>query len=605
MCGIVGAINNRSVTGMLIEGLERLSYRGYDSAGVAVSMFDRIRRRRAKGKVDALRSTLERNPLEGRIGIAHTRWATHGQPDKRNAHPHMTDDVAVVHNGIIENYNVLREELEGLGHEFTSDTDSEVIPHLITRYLNTGSDPMAAMRQTMSRLQGSYAIAAVFRECDCLFAARQGSPLVIGVGEDGHFVASDANAIGDRVKQIIHLENADLARLTEDAVVIFDSKGAQVQRMVEDQVFDVQSSGKDGFRHYMLKEIHEQPEVVARTSAQYLDDECQLVSSPGLDELAKIDRLNIVACGTSYYAGMIGKHWIESLARKPVDIEVASEFRYRDTPLSANDASLFISQSGETADTLAAMEYAASVGQKLVSIVNVPNSTMEREADMVLHTKAGPEIGVASTKAFTSQLSILLGMAVSMARAQGTIDVSRQQQIVEAIQSIPYIIDGLLEDGGHIESIARSLRKATNMLYLGRGVAFPLAQEGALKLKEISYIHAEAYPAGELKHGPIALVDEDLPVVVIAPRDALFDKTISNLREVASRGARVILISDRQGIEEAKEYISAAIEMPEVDPVIVPFIYSIPLQLLAYHVALVKGTDVDQPRNLAKSVTVE
>jgi len=605
MCGIVGAINNRSVTGMLIEGLERLSYRGYDSAGVAVSMFDRIRRRRAKGKVDALRSTLERNPLEGRIGIAHTRWATHGQPDKRNAHPHMTDDVAVVHNGIIENYNVLREELEGLGHEFTSDTDSEVIPHLITRYLNTGSDPMAAMRQTMSRLQGSYAIAAVFRECDCLFAARQGSPLVIGVGEDGHFVASDANAIGDRVKQIIHLENADLARLTEDAVVIFDSKGAQVQRMVEDQVFDVQSSGKDGFRHYMLKEIHEQPEVVARTSAQYLDDECQLVSSPGLDELAKIDRLNIVACGTSYYAGMIGKHWIESLARKPVDIEVASEFRYRDTPLSANDASLFISQSGETADTLAAMEYAASVGPKLVSIVNVPNSTMEREADMVLHTKAGPEIGVASTKAFTSQLSILLGMAVSMARAQGTIDVSRQQQIVEAIQSIPYIIDGLLEDGGHIESIARSLRKATNMLYLGRGVAFPLAQEGALKLKEISYIHAEAYPAGELKHGPIALVDEDLPVVVIAPRDALFDKTISNLREVASRGARVILISDRQGIEEAKEYISAAIEMPEVDPVIVPFIYSIPLQLLAYHVALVKGTDVDQPRNLAKSVTVE
>jgi len=605
MCGIVGAINSKSVTDILVEGLERLSYRGYDSAGVAVSMFDRIRRRRAKGKVDALRSTLERSPLEGRIGIAHTRWATHGQPDSRNAHPHMTDEVAVVHNGIIENYAVLREDLEILGHKFSSETDSEVIPHLITQFLNTGSDPMEAMRLTMARLQGSYAVAAVFKECDCLFAVRQGSPLVVGVGEDGHFVASDANAIGDRVHQIIHLENSDLARLTKDTVVIFDNNGDEVQRIAEDQVFSEQSSGKNGYRHYMLKEIHEQPEVITRTALQYLDEENSLVHSPGLGELAAVERMNIVACGTSYYAGMIGKHWIESLVNKPVDIEIASEFRYRDTPLSSGDASLFISQSGETADTLAAMDHARDKGQKLVSIVNVPNSTMQREADMVFHTKAGPEIGVASTKAFTSQLSVLLGMAISMAKAKGTIDATRQQQIIDAIQSVPSVIEDLLDDKEHIESIARSLRKATNMLYLGRGISFPLALEGALKIKEISYIHAEAYPAGELKHGPIALVDEDMPVVVIAPRDTLFEKTISNLREVSSRGAKIILISDQQGIEEAKGFISAAIEMPGVDPVIVPFIYSIPLQLLAYHVALVKGTDVDQPRNLAKSVTVE
>lgn len=605
MCGIVGAINHQSVTEMLVEGLERLSYRGYDSAGVAVSMIDKIKRRRAKGKVSMLRNALTRNPLEGTIGIAHTRWATHGQPDRKNAHPHMSDKVAVVHNGIVENYGPLRAELEARGHRFKSETDSEVIPHLITDYLNAELNPQQAMREAMNKLHGSYAIAVMFKECNSLFAARHGSPLVIGIGEQGHFVASDANAIGDRVSHIIHLENGDLAQLRQDSVVIYDDQGDVVQRLSEDMQFSNETSGKNGYRHYMLKEIHEQPDVIGRTVAQYLDEQHKLVESPMLDDLAKVDRMNIVACGTSYYAGMIGKHWFETLARKPVDIDVASEFRYRDAPLSPSDASLFISQSGETADTLAAMEYAAENNQQLVSIVNVAQSTMERISDVVLHTRAGIEIGVASTKAFTSQLAVLLGMALSMARAENRIDTARLQQIIEAIQSLPAMIETMLQDDSHIEAIARSLRTVGNMLYLGRGVGYPLAQEGALKLKEISYIHAEAYPAGELKHGPIALVDEDLPVVFIAQRDQLFKKSLSNLREVASRGAKIILISDREGIEAAGDHVTASIEMPEVDPVIAPFIYSIPLQLLAYHVALVKGTDVDQPRNLAKSVTVE
>lgn len=605
MCGIVGAINNQTITDILVEGLERLSYRGYDSAGVAVSMIDDIRRHRAKGKVTMLRQALTKNPLEGTIGIAHTRWATHGQPDHRNAHPHMSDKVAVVHNGIVENYGELRKTLEARGHIFSSETDSEVIPHLITDYINAGLQPRDAIRSAMSRLKGSYAIAVMFKKCNSLFAARQGSPLVIGAGKGGHFVASDANAIGDWVSKIVHLENGDLAELNQDSVVIYDASDNTVQRLIQDMRFNHIAAGKKGYRHYMLKEIHEQPKAIARTVAQYLQPDGQLAESSMLDRLSRADRINIVACGTSYHAGMVGKHWIETLARIPVDIDIASEFRYRDAPLGNRDASLFISQSGETADTLSAMQYSKEHGQKVASIVNVPGSTMERESDIVLYTKAEPEISVASTKAFTSQLAVLIGMALSMARARGVLNTGRQQQVIKAIRSIPQVVGEVLGDDQRIRRIARSLRKATNMLYLGRGVAYPLAKEGALKLKEVTYIHSEAYPAGELKHGPIALVNEDLPVVVIAPRDALFEKTLSNLREVASRGGKVILISDAKGVEEAGDFIVSAIEMPDVDPVILPFIYSIPLQLLAYYVALARGTDVDQPRNLAKSVTVE
>jgi glucosamine--fructose-6-phosphate aminotransferase (isomerizing) len=607
MCGIYGVINGQSVTGSLMAGLSSLSYRGYDSAGIAVIGPAGLERRRAEGKLEQLACLLESAPVEGTVGIAHTRWATHGSPTRRNAHPHMTAKVAVVHNGIIENCLELRKLLEGEGYVFQSDTDSEVVPLMVTRFLDMGMDEVSALRGTSDLLDGSFAIAAVFNDCpDMLFAMRQGSPLVLSQSRNGCAIASDANALGEDARDVCYLQDGDLACIGKSGAVILDASGTKVERQMLRVDIKGQRQGKEGYRHFMLKEIHQQPEVLAKTAAHYLDSDAAAIRLPELPfRLETLQRLSIVACGTSHYAGMIGKYWLEGFSGLPVNLDIASEYRYRNAPLSRDEAALFISQSGETADTLAALRYARNAGQKSLSLVNVPNSSMAQESDGYFPTLAGTEIGVASTKAFTAQMTVLLLFALAVARSNRLLDAVEEKRLTGQVLKLPEVMSEFLKDDDNIRCVARKLQHAANIIYLGRGIAYPLALEGALKLKEISYIHAEAYPAGELKHGPIALIDDQMPIVMIAPPGPLFGKSISNLREVASRGARIILISNQDGANEAAEFIEDAIVMPDTEELLVPILYTLPLQLLAYHVAVLKGTDVDQPRNLAKSVTVE
>lgn len=605
MCGIFAAINKTSVTNNLLSGLSSLSYRGYDSAGIAVVKQGAIQRVRAPGKIDALESRLRQSPLEGNIGIAHTRWATHGLPNETNAHPHMTSRVAVAHNGIVENYETLRRRLEKSGYIFESETDSETISQLITYYLDLGLNQEQSLCKALSEVEGSYGVAVIFQDDpNTLYAARKGSPLILGKSEDGFYVSSDINAFCDDVTSITYLKDGDVARLNQEDFSVFNLEGQKIDRLLQKLEKDGYESGKQGYDHFMLKEIHEQPDVFERTWRHYFNNQVQDFQLPELNVNPNdITSINIVACGTSFFAGMVAKYWIEEYAQVPVNIDIASEFRYRKAPLDSKSLAIFISQSGETADTLAAMEHAKKAGMSCVSFVNVLTSTMAMESDAVLPTLAGPEIGVASTKAFISQLTSLLIFTLSI--EQHDHNPLTAFETKKVMERMPHMLRDYLSDTQDIQKVAQLLVDANNMLYLGRGIAYPLAEEGALKIKEISYIHAEAYPAGELKHGPLALVDENMPVVVIAPPDELFSKTLSNLREVASRGGKIILISNRECLDMAKDYIQAEIELPDVEEQFVPILYTLPLQLLAYYVALGKGHDVDQPRNLAKSVTVE
>jgi glucosamine--fructose-6-phosphate aminotransferase (isomerizing) len=607
MCGIFAAINGSSVTHSEIEGLRALAYRGYDSAGIAIIGANGLERRRASGKIDNLVAHLGDNPLAGPIGIGHTRWATHGKPTEDNAHPHMTDRVAVVHNGIIENYAELRTEMEEQGFAFSSETDSEVIPVLLTHYMNAGQMPAEAMRTVSGRLQGAFAVVAIFNDDpDHLYAARQNSPLVVGASVNGGYLSSDANAFGNQVQRICHMQNGDVAMISRTDVKIFDHLGSVADRQWTDYDHLSESVGKEGYRHFMLKEMHEQPAVIEKTLDYYLDSQGEQLALPTLPfDPANVRRLSIVACGTSYYAGTVAKHMIEEMIGIAVDVDIASEFHTRGVELDPQQPVLFISQSGETADTLAALRHAKAQGAKTLAIVNVANSTMGVESDCMLPTLAGPEIGVASTKAFTAQLTTLISLALFIARAKGRMNDDEVKTAIKAIRDVTPSFSKLLEDQNEIISISQHIQHVDHILYVGRGTAYPMAMEGALKLKEISYIHAEAYAAGELKHGPIALLDDDLQVVMVAPPGPLFEKTLSNLREIASRGAKITLISDEAGVKKANAFIANAITMPSCEDIAIPLLYALPLQLLAYHVAVMKGTDVDQPRNLAKSVTVE
>lgn len=608
MCGIVGIISNRQVTPLLIDGLKRLEYRGYDSAGVATLVDGKIERRRAKGKIVNLEKKIAENPLPGTIGIGHTRWATHGVPNETNAHPHATKYVAVVHNGIIENYRELRDELKELGHVFESETDTEVVVHLISQKIEEGLDPQTAVAQSLKRLNGAFALAIIFagRE-DILIGARKGAPLAVGFGDGEMFLGSDALALASLTQKIMYLEDGDWVVLTHSSATVYDENGNEAERPVEQSSTSGAMIGKGGYRHFMLKEIYEQPQVIGDTLNTMINQDMDTITLPNVPfDLKEMTRLTIVACGTSYYAGLVGKYWIESIARVPVDIDVASEFRYRRPVMEKGGVALFISQSGETADTLAALRYCKEQGQKIVSIVNVSASTMARESDCVLKTLAGPEIGVASTKAFTTQLTLLACFAIALGRAKGALSRSEESRLSRALVEVPSRAAEVLNNDQAIEKIAQNLMvPAHDVLYLGRGSSYPIALEGALKLKEISYIHAEGYAAGEMKHGPIALIDEGVPVVVVAPTDELFDKTISNMQEVLARGGKVVFFGDKDGVGTVKDRSAATIVLPTVDPFVAPILYAIPVQLLAYHTAVAKGTDVDQPRNLAKSVTVE
>lgn len=608
MCGIVGIISNRQVTPLLIDGLKRLEYRGYDSAGVATLVDGKIERRRAKGKIVNLEKKIAENPLPGTIGIGHTRWATHGVPNETNAHPHATKYVAVVHNGIIENYRELRDELKELGHVFESETDTEVVVHLISQKIEEGLDPQTAVAQSLKRLNGAFALAIIFagRE-DILIGARKGAPLAVGFGDGEMFLGSDALALASLTQKIMYLEDGDWVVLTHSSATVYDENDKEAERPVEQSSTSGAMIGKGGYRHFMLKEIYEQPQVIGDTLNTMINQDMDTITLPNVPfDLKEMTRLTIVACGTSYYAGLVGKYWIESIARVPVDIDVASEFRYRRPVMEKGGVALFISQSGETADTLAALRYCKEQGQKIVSIVNVSASTMARESDCVLKTLAGPEIGVASTKAFTTQLTLLACFAIALGRAKGALSRSEESRLSRALVEVPSRAAEVLNNDQAIEKIAQNLMvPAHDVLYLGRGSSYPIALEGALKLKEISYIHAEGYAAGEMKHGPIALIDEGVPVVVVAPTDELFDKTISNMQEVLARGGKVVFFGDKDGVGTVKDRSAAAIVLPTVDSFVAPILYAIPVQLLAYHTAVAKGTDVDQPRNLAKSVTVE
>ena len=608
MCGIIGILGTEDVSDRLLDGLKRLEYRGYDSAGIATLVGGQIERRRAEGKLANLARVLRENPLPGTTGIAHTRWATHGAPTVDNAHPHATNEVALVHNGIIENFKPLREELLADGRTLHSQTDSEVVAHLISREVEAGVDPATATGRVLKRLHGAFALAILFRgDDDLLIGARRGSPLVVGYGEDGEmFLGSDAIALGPLTRRIAYLEEGDWAVLRRGQVQVFDAHDQPVTRAIVDSQVTGGLIDKGNHRHFMQKEIFEQPTVVAQTLGSYLRPLEELVALPALPfDLSAIKRVSIVACGTSFYAGMVGKYWIEALARLPVELDIASEFRYRDPVLTEGGLALFISQSGETADTLAALRHAKANGQRIATVVNVTSSSMARESELVLPTHAGPEIGVASTKAFTCQLAVLAAFAVALGRAQGRLSLEDEHRLVRLLGEVPKAMNVALAESDAIERLAGRVAPAKDVLYLGRGPDYPLALEGALKLKEISYIHAEGYAAGEMKHGPIALIDEHVPVVAIAPSGPLFDKTVSNVQEVMARGGQVILISDADGIAAQGESTMATIAMPRLDPFIAPLIYAVPVQLLAYHVAVAKGTDVDQPRNLAKSVTVE
>ena len=608
MCGIIGIVGKEEVCGRLLEGLRRLEYRGYDSAGMATDHDDVIDRRRAPGKLDNLAAVLRDQPLPGHTGIAHTRWATHGAPTEDNAHPHATTEVAVVHNGIIENFKSLREELQARGRIFTSQTDTEVVAHLVSERIEGGASPEEAVASVLKRLHGAFALAILFRDYpDLLIGARLGSPLVVGYGDGETYLGSDALALAPLTQRISYLEEGDWVVITRDGARIFDRNDQPVERpIVVSGAADLTIS-KGNHRHFMLKEIYEQPIVVAQTLRTYLRRlDGELAPLPVEDfDLASVRRVTIVACGTSFYAGLVAKYWFEQFARVPVDIDVASEFRYRAPVLEEGGLALFISQSGETADTLAALRHARAEGQKIAVVVNVPTSTMAREADLLLPTHAGPEIGVASTKAFTCQLAVLAALAANLAKAKGRLPAAEERAIVRHLSEAPAALNGALAYDEAIQEMAYVIAAARDVLYLGRGPDYPLALEGALKLKEISYIHAEGYAAGEMKHGPIALVDDAVPIIVIAPSGPLFEKTVSNMQEVQARGGKVVLISDYDGVAAAGDDCAATITMPKVHPLIAPLVYAVPIQLLAYHVAVAKGTDVDQPRNLAKSVTVE
>ena len=607
MCGIIGILGTGNVATRLLDGLKRLEYRGYDSAGIATVHDGMIDRRRAAGKLANLAARLADDPLPGHTGIAHTRWATHGGPTEDNAHPHIVGDVSVVHNGIIENFKPLRDELIAEGRTFLSQTDTEVVAHLIDRALKTGLAPRAAVAAVLPRLHGAFALAVLFRsDPDLLIAARLGAPLTVGYGDGENYLGSDAHALAPLTRRIAYLDEGDWAAVSRGGIEIYDRTNARVERAIVDSGETVEVIDKGNYPHFMLKEIYEQPVVVAQTLRSYLQRLEERVTLPIPDfDLGAIKRLTIVACGTSFYAGMVAKYWFEQFARIAVDLDVASEFRYRAPVMEPGGLALFISQSGETADTLAALQHARSEGQKIAVVVNVPTSTMAREADLLLPTHAGPEIGVASTKAFTCQLAVLAALAANFARARGRLTAEDERLIVGHLAEAPASMNAALAYDDAIAEVAKIVAPARDVLYLGRGTDFPLALEGALKLKEISYIHAEGYAAGEMKHGPIALIDDLVPVIVIAPSGPLFDKTVSNMQEVRARGGKVILISDAEGIAAAGDGCVATITMPHVHPLIAPLVYAVPVQLLAYHVAVIKGTDVDQPRNLAKSVTVE
>lgn len=608
MCGIVGIVGRDTVAGRLVESLRRLEYRGYDSAGVATLEGGRIVRRRAEGKLANLAARLDREPLAGLCGIGHTRWATHGAPTERNAHPHATGSVAVVHNGIIENFRELRSELEAKGRRFQSDTDTEVVAHLVSEAVEAGASPEDAVASVLPRLSGAFALAILFDgRPDLLIGARRGSPLAIGYGRGEMFFGSDAIALAPFTSTIAYLEDGDWAVITHDDVTIRDETGAIVKRTVMQSNASAFLVDKGNHRHFMAKEIHEEPEVVSHTLARYVDFTTGRTRlPPDLPfDVRTLNRIVISACGTAYYAGLTAKYWFERFARLSVDIDIASEFRYREAPLDPGDVSLFVSQSGETADTLAALRYCKASGQKVAAVVNVQESTIAREADVVFPTLAGPEIGVASTKAFTCQLTALAALAIAIGRRRGYLSDADEEKLVRALMEVPRFMAEALKREPQIERLAKTLAKVKHALYLGRGTSYPLALEGALKLKEISYIHAEGYAAGELKHGPIALIDETMPVVVIAPYDRIFEKTVSNMQEVAARGGRIILITDPKGAEATGVEPFETVVLPEMPATITPLVYAIPIQLLAYHTAVSIGTDVDQPRNLAKSVTVE
>jgi glucosamine--fructose-6-phosphate aminotransferase (isomerizing) len=606
MCGIVGILGNKAVAGDLVDALRRLEYRGYDSAGVATVEDGHLDRRRAEGKLKNLEVRLSNHPLQGRTGLGHTRWATHGKPVERNAHPHMNERVAVVHNGIIENFQELRDELSAKGHVFQTETDTETVLHLVSDYLDQGRTPVAAAKAALQRLQGAFALAVIFAgEENLMIGARQGPPLAIGHGEGQMYLGSDAIALAPFTDTITYLEDGDCAVLTRETAEIFGFDGRKVERPAIKSVASSLLVDKGNFRHFMAKEIHEQPEVISHTLGSFIDFAEGRVHLPDLGmDLAEVTKVTISACGTAYYAGIVGKYWLERYARIPVEIDVASEFRYREPPLLKGGLSLFITQSGETADTLATLRYCKAQGQRIASIVNVRTSTIARESDVVLPTLAGPEIGVASTKAFTCQLSVLACLAIALGRARGAISEAQEKELTHALAEVPRHVSTLLHNEAMYERLAHDLSKARDVLYLGRGISYPLALEGALKLKEISYIHAEGYAAGELKHGPIALIDENVPVIVVAPADELFEKTVSNMQEVAARGGKIILISDA-GAARAGCALEAYIPVPTVHSFVSPLLYAVPVQLIAYHTAVFLGTDVDQPRNLAKSVTVE
>jgi glutamine---fructose-6-phosphate transaminase (isomerizing) len=605
MCGIIGIIGKVPVVPLLLQGLERLEYRGYDSAGIATLIGGRIDRRRAEGKLDNLQSLLRRNPLAGTIGIGHTRWATHGRPNERNAHPHATERVAVVHNGIIENFDELRAELSDLGHTFETETDTEVVAHLLSHLLAEGKSPEEAMSQAMHRLRGAFALAVIFADRpDLMIGARRGSPLAIGYGDGAMYLGSDALALASFTRHISYLEEDDWAVISADGVTVYNAD-KRVSRPMIKTALTASLAGKGNHPHFMLKEICEQPAVIGDTLRAFVNPLKRRIELPPLPfDFATVPRLTVVACGTASLAGMVSKYWFEQLARLPVDFDIASEFRYRGAPMAEGGVTIVISQSGETIDTLAALRYAKDMGQKILSIVNVPESAIARESDVVLPTLAGPEMSVASTKAFTTQLTVLACLAIAAARARRTIDTAREAELSTALTEIPARAAEILNHNGRLRDIAHDLAKARDVLFLGRGTSYPIALEGALKLKEISYIHAEGYAAGEMKHGPIALIADDVPVIIIAPSDQVFEKTASNLQEAAARGGRILVLSDEAGLKRLN-VTTNSIVLPTVNPFVAPILYAIPVQLLAYHAAVAKGTDVDQPRNLAKSVTVE
>lgn len=607
MCGIIGIVGSDPVADRLVEGLRRMEYRGYDSAGLCTISDGELVRRRASGKLANLVEVLGAEPAAGTVGIAHTRWATHGAPTTSNAHPHMTDELALVHNGIIENYKSLRDELKGENRTYKSETDTEIVAHLISVRIEKGLTPQEAVAEVLPKLRGAFSLAITFRRFpDILIGARLGSPLVVGYGDGEMYLGSDALALAHLTQQISYLEEGDWAVISQEGAEIFDAENNPVERETRHSGASAAAVEKGNFHHFMQKEIFEQPTAVAQTLTSYLRRSDNSVALPQFDfDLSAIKRLTIVACGTSYYAGLVAKYWFEHFAKLPVDVDVASEFRYRDPVLEDGGLALFISQSGETADTLAALRHCKQAGQTIGVVVNVPTSTMAREADLLLPTHAGPEIGVASTKAFTCQLAVLAALAAHMAVVKGRMSREEEKEVVQHLLEVPASLNAALDHDEDIAAMAHLIAPARDVLYLGRGQDFPLAMEGALKLKEISYIHAEGYASGEMKHGPIALIDEKVPVIVIAPSGPLFEKTVSNMEEVRARGGKIVLISDAEGLAEAGEGCMATIEMPKVHPLIAPMVYAIPVQLLAYHVACVKGTDIDQPRNLAKSVTVE